>query len=172
MGKLADGGCLADAIDADNHYDVWSFVCRRHEIVACAGVVVLGEKFAYFLAQKLVELVDTDILVACHTCLKTVENLKRCLGAYVRGDENLLKFIKKIIVDRAASGECAAQLAENAFLGLLKTTVEILLFLAAEEVKKAHIEIVYFTLNYCKITHYFSYFQSLTLLWGKFDYYI
>ncbi len=139
MRQLADGGGLAHAVDADNHYHIRLFAGRRHKFARACAVVVLGKHIADFFAKQVVEFVHVDIFVAGHSCLYAVYDFEGRLGPDVAGYKNFLELVKKIVVDGAAAGKCATQFAEYTFFCLLQAPVEVLLFILAEEIKKSHV---------------------------------
>lgn len=101
--QFADGGCLADSVDADNHDHIRLAGLLDLEILEFALILGFLEHIGNFLGEKAAEFLAAHILVAGDAFLQSVDYFKGSVGADITGDESLLEIVEHIIVDLAFS---------------------------------------------------------------------
>ena len=140
-GHLADGGCLAHAVDSHHHYHVGTVSGGDGEIFLRRDLgVVLGKHLGYFLAQQVVELGRADIFVARHTLLETLDDAQCRVDADIRGHEDFLKLVEHVVIDLRLSGYGMRDAVEKAAFGLFKPLVESLFLLLRVLLTRKYIE--------------------------------
>ena len=139
IGKLADGGGLANTIHAHHEHHVRPLGIGLHREAVELLALVLHQQRRNLLAQQFVQLARTYILVLGHAGLDALDDAQRGFYAYVARHKHLFQVVEHIVIDGTAPGHRTGNLLEQTLLGLLHALVEgLLIFFLKELVKKSH----------------------------------
>ena len=131
IGKLADGGGFAHAIDPDDEDHVGLDLLREVEGGTILRPVLSQERCDLFLQQP-IEFPGADILILSDTLLDPVNDLQRRLHTHVTGDEYLLELIEYLVIHPGLTRHGVREFVEEALLRLLQTGVQCLFLFLRE----------------------------------------
>ena len=138
VGEFADGSGLSHSVDTHHEYDVGFMSCRREAESLSVSAIVFCQQRCYLLAQNLVELVRTDILISGHTFFYAAYDLKRCVHTDIAGDKNLLEIVEHFFVYFRLSRYGSRNLAKHTFLCLSQSVVKCFFLLFGKKIKESH----------------------------------
>ena len=102
MGQLADGGGLADAVDADDQYD-------RRLCAELQGRIANPQHIDQNLFQRRMDLLAAAQLFFLYPLAQQLHSLAGGLHAHIRQDHALLEFLIKLLVGAGEAVKEATQ---------------------------------------------------------------
>jgi len=141
VGHLADGRRLADAVYADHHNHVERIGQRGVEI---SGALVRPFKHqpSNFVSDQLVQLLGRNVLLLRHPGLDVVNNVEGRVYPHIARDEDLLKLVQDLCVNRVLPPHHAVEFPEKTISGFVEPFLELLLLVvvvpARKLIEKAH----------------------------------